>query len=317
MKTSKMIIIKIIFILLLIIGLSVTGANQQASAQQVSVSFQLFYDQLNPYGRWIEYPSYGQVWLPNVEPGFRPYFTAGYWVFTDYGWTWVSDYSWGWAPFHYGRWLLDPALGWIWVPGTEWSPSWVIWRHSPGFYGWAPLAPGISLSIAFGNSYFIPDARWIFVQDRHIGSRHIDKYYINSSRNLSIIKNSSVIINNRFDNNRKVTYIGGPDRFEVEKIRGKKLSPAIIHDYNTPGQSMRKGNLWIYKPNVNDNKLGHPNQIPVKPYSTNNNQRIERNQNNQHNDYNNVNPSNNHNDRNKGGEHQRHHENQSYKSKRK
>ena len=30
-----------------------------------------------------------------LVPGFTPYSTNGYWVFTNEGWTWVSDYSWG------------------------------------------------------------------------------------------------------------------------------------------------------------------------------------------------------------------------------
>ncbi|MEI7662892.1 MAG: DUF6600 domain-containing protein, partial [Bacteroidota bacterium] len=74
-----------------------------ASAQEGSVSFQVFYNELSPYGSWIENPQYGYVWVPDVSPGFIPYSTNGYWVFTDEGWTWVSNYAWGWAPFHYGR----------------------------------------------------------------------------------------------------------------------------------------------------------------------------------------------------------------------
>lgn len=44
---------------------------------QVSVSFQVFYDQLSPYGSWINYPDYGYVWIPTQVPqGFRPYATG-------------------------------------------------------------------------------------------------------------------------------------------------------------------------------------------------------------------------------------------------
>ena len=77
------------------------------------VSYQTFYDELSPHGRWIDYPQYGYVWVPNAGPSFRPYSTNGHWVWTDgYQWMWVSNYSWGWAPFHLT--LLDlgclPAL---------------------------------------------------------------------------------------------------------------------------------------------------------------------------------------------------------------
>src|ERR1700758_3111775 len=65
-------------------------------------NYQVFYDQLGPYGNWIDYPSYGYVWHPNVDADFRPYATNGHWVYNDEGWVWVSSYNWGWAPFHYG-----------------------------------------------------------------------------------------------------------------------------------------------------------------------------------------------------------------------
>src|SRR5665213_1919979 len=76
---------------------------QQAYGDQEQTD-QVFYDELSPYGQWIDYPDYGYVWQPNVDQDFRPYDTNGYWVYSDYGWTWVSNYSWGWAPFHYGNW---------------------------------------------------------------------------------------------------------------------------------------------------------------------------------------------------------------------
>jgi hypothetical protein len=99
-----------IFILFIIVNTGISFVPEKASAQ-ASVSFQLFYDDLSPYGYWVDNPNYGYVWVPNVSPGFSPYGTNGHWVFTDYGWTWVSDYAWGWAPFHYGRWYSDPMYG--------------------------------------------------------------------------------------------------------------------------------------------------------------------------------------------------------------
>ena len=29
-------------------------------------TYQVFYDELGPYGSWVEYPSYGYVWIPRV-----------------------------------------------------------------------------------------------------------------------------------------------------------------------------------------------------------------------------------------------------------
>src|SRR5882757_3247585 len=118
--------------LALLVGLLVTGSSiTKTSAQDEGyVSYQTFYDDLSPYGEWVNDAQYGYVWVPNVDQGFQPYYTDGRWVMTEYGNTWVSDYTWGWAPFHYGRWTYDEYYGWIWLPDTEWGPAWVTWRNS-------------------------------------------------------------------------------------------------------------------------------------------------------------------------------------------
>ena len=103
-----------------------------------------FYDTLAPYGTWVQVDGYGRCWQPLVvvsEPGWQPYCDRGHWVYTDAGWYWMSDYSWGWAPFHYGRWFHHERFGWVWTPDTVWGPSWVTWRYSDDYCGWAPLPP--------------------------------------------------------------------------------------------------------------------------------------------------------------------------------
>src|ERR1700734_1893031 len=116
--------------------------SQPVSPQPVS--YQVFYDDLSPYGQWIDYPGYGYVWMPDAGPDFKPYATNGHWVYSDEGWIWASDYEWGWATFHYGRWFFDPSYGWMWIPGNEWAPAWVNWRQNSDYYGWAPLGPNFS-----------------------------------------------------------------------------------------------------------------------------------------------------------------------------
>src|ERR1043165_9695789 len=89
-----------------VLSVMLTGTPKETPAQ-TAVSFQVFYDELSPYGTWINHPSYGYVWTPALGAGFFPYASNGYWVWTDYGWPWVSNDPWGWAPFHYGRWDYD------------------------------------------------------------------------------------------------------------------------------------------------------------------------------------------------------------------
>jgi hypothetical protein len=125
MKTKTNIIVTLIALNLVFVF-----NTQRASAKQTYVSFQVFYDQLSPYGLWVNYGSYGYVWIPDAGPDFAPYSTQGHWIMTDYGWTWVSGFNWGWAPFHYGRWDYDNYYGWFWVPDNQWGPSWVTWRSA-------------------------------------------------------------------------------------------------------------------------------------------------------------------------------------------
>jgi hypothetical protein len=60
--------IKILGIVAVLLIVGTCLMPQQATAQHVSVSFQLFYDELSPYGMWVDYPNYGYVWIPNEDP---------------------------------------------------------------------------------------------------------------------------------------------------------------------------------------------------------------------------------------------------------
>jgi hypothetical protein len=107
-------------------------------------------EELDANGRWVNDPQYGQVWVPNVDPGWAPY-QVGRWVWVDYyGWTWVSGDPWGWAPYHYGRWYNGP-YGWAWWPGAIYGPYY--WRPAlVGFFGWGPgLGFGVGFGFGFGN----------------------------------------------------------------------------------------------------------------------------------------------------------------------
>jgi hypothetical protein len=242
---------KILLALFILFG-SATLIPSTVSSQQSNVSFQVFYDQLSPYGQWSSTPDYGYIWIPDVGPEFSPYSTNGSWVMTDYGWTWVSDYSWGWAPFHYGRWDFDNNFGWFWVPDYEWGPSWVTWRRGDGYYGWSPMRPGISVSMSFGNEYADVN-RWNFVRDRDFGRTNISRYYVNRRDNDVIIRKSSVINNTFNDNKRNVTYIAGPRRDDVQKYTRRSINNVSVRDNPNPGQKLTNNQLEIYRPQFDRN----------------------------------------------------------------
>jgi len=252
-----------ILALVIILNAGALISPQKVFAQETSVNFQLFYDQLSPDGMWVDYQNYGYVWIPNVDREFSPYSTDGHWILTDEGWTWVSDYSWGWAPFHYGRWDYDNSYGWLWIPGDEWGPAWVSWRRSSGYYGWAPMGPGVSVELSLGGGYRVPNERWTFVSDRDINRSDIDHHYIERSQNVTIINSSTIINNTYVDNSRHSKYVAGPAREDVQKVTGTMIKPVSIRENNKPGQTVSNDQLQIYRPRVQANNNDHK-PVPTK-----------------------------------------------------
>ncbi len=229
----------------------------------VSINFQTFYDELSPYGEWIDYPEYGYTWRPRVGSDFRPYATNGSWAYTaDNDWMWNSGYDWGWAPFHYGRWFNDPFYGWLWVPGYEWSPAWVSWRGGGDYYGWAPIRPGINISIGFGG-YNPPYDYWTFAPGRYMNSVHIGRYFYPYRNNVTII-NRTTIINNynygsrggNYRGGRNSYYTNGPRRGDVERYTGR-INAVTVRNSDRPGRATVSRNaVSVYRPSVsrNDNR---------------------------------------------------------------
>jgi hypothetical protein len=236
----------------------------QTMAQQSNVSFQIFYDELSPYGEWVDYPNYGYVWIPDAGPDFAPYSTRGQWIYTDYGWTWVSNYEWGWAPFHYGRWDYDNYYGWIWVPENEWGPSWVTWVSADDYYGWHPMRPGISINISLGRDYRNDYNHWTFVRYRDFERADIQHYYVDRSEHERIVHNSIVINQTYIDRSRNTTYISGPSRDDVQRVTGNKVRHVSIQENDKPGQDLSNDRLKIYKPEVKRNNVNEQKSAPRK-----------------------------------------------------
>jgi len=186
------------------------ASTAETVAPPAPVTENYFNDTLSPYGSWVVVNGYGRCWRPAVctyNPGWQPYCDRGHWVYTDCGWYWSSDYSWG-ATFHYGRWFRDTRAGWCWSPDTVWAPSWVTWRYSNNYCGWAPLPPrtycqpgvgivyqggnvGVSLRFGLGASCFT------FVPTQYFCSSHPRNHCVPPSQTTQIYNNTTVINNIR------------------------------------------------------------------------------------------------------------------------
>lgn len=228
-------------------------------------SYQDFYNDLAPYGQWLNDPQYGYVWTPNVGRDFRPYYTNGYWVMTDYGNMWVSNYNWGWAPFHYGRWAQSSYYGWIWIPGNEWGPAWVNWRQGGGYYGWAPMGPGVSINFSFGSGYNVPNPWWTFIPCGNIYSRSFYRYYA-PRRTVNIINNTTIINHTYVDNRTRTTYVTGPRRSDVETATRQRVTVYNVNNGRSAGATNVSGrNVNVYRPQVGtgrgNNTQAGPRQV--------------------------------------------------------
>lgn len=228
-----------------------------------------FYDSLAPYGNWVTIPTFGVAWRPTcavVTPGWRPYWNNGCWVWSDRGWFWNSFYSWGWAPFHYGNWCNAPGFGWCWVPGRTWGPSWVTFRHSRGFCGWAPLPPGcgwrsgVGLTFAGGGvgvsfGFGFSAANYCWTPTAHFTARNCSTFGVSGVQAVQVFKDSTVI-NNYIVGNNNTIINGGINPGDIQKHSRSEVRKVQLADAASPGAALGRpnqtGQLGVYRPTVSD-----------------------------------------------------------------
>ncbi|MBI5802840.1 MAG: hypothetical protein HZA92_19230 [Verrucomicrobia bacterium] len=243
----------------------------------------IFYQQLQPYGTWMQVADFGWCWQPSVAvatPAWRPYADRGRWLHTDSGWYWQSDYAWGWAPFHYGRWLQHARSGWLWVPDTHWGPAWVVWRSSTTHCGWAPLPPsavfvagqGIHFGgsrVAFNFDFGLPRHHFTFVPFTRFCDRN-PHYYALTPTVVQNVYNQTTVINNIQVNNNVVVNNGVPaervailTRSEIRKVTVREAGPQEQSVLRLDKLEKSGSDLVIYRPTLNPN-------APVKPVALTN-----------------------------------------------
>ncbi len=149
----------------------------------------IYYDseELDDYGDWRQYEDYGNVWVPNVSYGWRPY-NDGRWSYCNNSWFWTSYEPWGWAPYHYGRWGWSGSFGWYWIPGNVFAPAWVSWYDYGDYIGWCPLNYYNRPVFAYNNynnynrypvvqkqKTLDAGAAWNFVKKKELGNFQLKK----------------------------------------------------------------------------------------------------------------------------------------------
>ena len=209
-----------------------------------------YYSALSPYGTWTDVPGYGWCWQPTVvvvNPGWRPYWDNGYWLWSDCGWYWNSCYSWGWAPFHYGRWFSH-ANSWYWCPDRVWGPSWVCWRNSGAFCGWAPLPPGACFTAGIGWTHHgvavgvnfgfgIASAHFNFVSHDHFADHHVSHFGLHGHDANTAFAQTRVVNNYSIGANHRV-FNHGIGREQVAAASGHSIQPVSATALTRQGREL-------------------------------------------------------------------------------
>ena len=271
---------KRIVLALTLVGLLLPLAPRAEAETEVSLNF--FYDNLSPYGAWIDVADYGYCFQPSVavsNSDWRPY-ADGYWAYTDAGWTWVSYEDFGWATYHYGRWADLDSYGWVWVPGYEWGPAWVSWRTGGDYVGWAPLPPqpggvvyeGRAITGAIDVSFDIGPLYYNFVDIRYIGEPVLRGRIIEPRRNVTIINQTVNVTNITYNNS--VVFNNGPDVNRINQYSTRPIQRLTLKRETTvSGDVGHRGNLnrvngnalVVAAPNVQKSKEKlAPKQVKAK-----------------------------------------------------
>lgn len=243
-------------VMLSIIALSAGISPSPARAEHDSYRDEvgLYYDELSPYGDWVDDTEYGYAWCPrNVGSGWRPY-SDGRWVDSDYGWTWASDEPFGWATYHYGRWALDSRYGWIWIPGTVWAPAWVSWQSGGGYVGWAPLPPTVgfdfNVGIRLGGlslAVVIQPRDYIFVSERGFLEPRVGRYAVPRTRNQDLWRRARNVTNYTVINNRVINR--GVEVNVIERATRRPVPRYRVSEVNSRGSAgVSRDQLRIYRP---------------------------------------------------------------------
>ena len=240
------------------------AAQPQPPAITPNVSYQAFYDQLSPFGSWMELPTYGYVWQPAAtvrDSRWRPY-TVGHWAFTDQGWMWISDEPFGWVAYHYGRWMRTASLGWVWVPGSQWAPAWVAWRFGNDYVGWAPLPPEATFDNSVGikqwadQQYNLGPADYTFVPASEFGDDNMVADQVPSDQTQTIYDDSNNMTNIYYDSGFSGVVCYGHNYDYIRSKSHRPLPPPLKllrHGFEANGkngESISGNTLQITAPRV-------------------------------------------------------------------
>lgn len=221
------------------------------------MSFSFFYDNLSPYGEWVNVGNYGTAWHPTqVDNEWSPY-TEGSWAYTEDGWTWVSDEPWADMVYHYGRWVDVDGYGWCWVPGYEWGPAWVSWRSSDDYVGWAPLPPEavwqptVGFSIWTDSYYDIGPRYYRFCRVRDFSEPNLRHVVLPWRQNTALISLTYNITNINYNDDSRRVFSGGPNLAYLRERTSRPVRYLRLVDESSYRRSSVRGEDYrVFRPSI-------------------------------------------------------------------
>ena len=144
-------------------------------------SVDVFYDQLSPYGMWVDEPDVGRVFIPETA-NYVPY-TNGHWQYTSVGFVWKSGCEqFGWATSHHtaaGR-TQNNYGRWYWLPDTQWGPACGSsgGRAAPISAGHRALAPEVVVRAGWSP----PVDSWHYCHHDHLLDANVTRFFAGRAR---------------------------------------------------------------------------------------------------------------------------------------
>ena len=146
------------------------------STQYLPSEVRAYSSTFDEYGDWRYQQSYGYVWYPRVDVGWRPYYYGRWAPYPRYGWTWIGADRFAWPTHHYGRWGFS-ANAWFWIPANRWAPAHVSWAYAPGYVSWCPLGfdnrPVIGVNIFNVGAGYYSSRAWTAIGYTHFGRDYV------------------------------------------------------------------------------------------------------------------------------------------------
>ena len=148
------------------------------------------------------------------------------------------------------------------VPDTEWAPAWVAWRSGGGYYGWAPLMPGMGIHSSFHFYNNFPSHYWSFVPYRYVTYRQVHRHCVPRPQVVNIINHTTIVTHNHTDQ-RRHTYFTGPTRDEIERRGGGRVTVHKVSESDCPGRTeVSRSTANFYRPEIGNSRDSRNRSVP-------------------------------------------------------